>query len=75
MAKLYSLSTKSAADGCSFHFLFGTDVEMSLALRLLPVLLNEAPLPVAATAGKRKRNSWRPTTLETMKNFIDVQKV
>ena len=53
-----------------------TDVEMAMALRLLPLLLSEAPLPVAsAGTGKRKRNKWRPTAVETLQNFVDVQKV
>jgi len=53
-----------------------TDVEMAMALRLLPLLMSEAPLPVAVLSGKkRKRNTWRPTALETLQHFVDVQKV
>jgi len=47
---------------------------MAASLRLLPLLLSEAPLPVAA-AGKRKRNNWRPTALENLQHFVDVQQV
>lgn len=47
---------------------------MAFALRFLPILLAEAPLPVSVP-GKRKRNSWRPTAMETMDNFVDVKTV
>jgi len=47
---------------------------MAISLRLLPLPLSEAPLPVAA-AGKRKKNNWRPTAVENLQQFVDVQQV
>jgi len=46
---------------------------MAISLRLLLLLLSEAPLPVAA--GKRKKNNWRPTAVENLQQFVDVQQV
>lgn len=59
---------------CVCIFILLTDVEMVVALRLLPLLLSEAPLPVTR-AGKRKRNCWRPTLVETLRYFVDVVEV
>jgi hypothetical protein len=48
-----------------------------MALRFLPLLLPEAPLHVQSVSmGKgRKHGTWRPTMLETMTFFVDVQPV
>jgi len=51
------------------------DVEMMQTLLLLPLLLPEAPFAVTGMKGKRKRNVWKPSVLETMEHFVDVQKV
>ena len=53
---------------------FVTEVEMALALHFLSLLLSEAPLPVAVP-GRRKRNNWHPTQLESLEHFVDVQEV
>jgi len=48
---------------------------MLLTLLFLPVLLPEAPFAITAGVKGRKRSVWKPTILETMEHFIDVQQV
>jgi len=48
---------------------------MTAAMYALPLLLPEACVSVKSKPGSRKRSTWKPTVLETMKYYIDVQKV
>jgi len=57
------------------------DVEMKMALMFLPVLLPESAIvlptdPLTGKQGKaRKRKVWKPTVVESLQYFIDVQEV
>lgn len=48
---------------------------MTVALYTLPLLLPEACIAVKNKPGSRKRSTWKPSVIETMTYFIDVQKV
>jgi len=49
---------------------------MTLTLILLPLLLPEAPFSISsANQRRRKRLVWKPSVLETMEYFVDLQEV
>lgn len=56
-------------------------MEMKMALVFLPVLLPESAIvlptdPITGRQGKtRKRKVWKPTVVESLQYFIDIQEV
>ena len=54
---------------------FDLAVDMALTLAFLPLLLREAPFAITSEGRKRKRNVWKPSLVETMENFIDIEQV
>jgi hypothetical protein len=63
-----------------YHVFYGVwrcvEVEMVLVLVFLPLLLPEAPFVLQGTCSRgRKRQIWKPSVIETMEHFIDVQEV
>jgi hypothetical protein len=52
-----------------------SDLKMTAALYTLPLLLPEACVAVKNKLGSRKRTTWKPSVIETMTYFIDIQKV
>ena len=66
----------TTVNGCgSFIVVVVSAVEMSLTLLLLPLLLPESAFVVKSDRPGRKRPVWKPTVVETMDHFVDVQQV
>ena len=58
-----------------YGLLLCVDIQMTLTLVLLPLLLSEAPFAVNSGERRRKRSVWKPSAVETMENFVDLQEV
>ena len=56
-------------------FALCVDIQMTLTLMLLPLLLSEAPFAINSGERRRKRSVWKPSSVETMENFVDLQEV
>lgn len=54
---------------------FYLEVKMTAAMIFLPLLQPEACVAAKSKVGTRKRCTWKPSIVETMTHFIDVQKV